>query len=73
MFSGGKTDTLTRLPKSRQNVYEELFLLDFSTSKLLAPEFSYTAPQTSQNHHPVSITPLSGIHIRYSVEDSSEE
>lgn len=48
VFSGGKTDTLTRLPKSRQNVYEELFLLDSSTSKLLAPAFSYTAPQTSK-------------------------
>lgn len=71
VFSGGKTDTLTRLPKSRQNVYEELFLLDSSTSKLLAPEFSYTAPQTSK--WPPSFYNLSGIRVRYSGEDSSVE
>lgn len=35
-----------KAPEIGQNVYEKLFLLDFSTSKLLAPEFSHTAPQT---------------------------
>lgn len=44
---GGKTETLTRLPKLDRMVKDiELFLLGFSTSRLLAPEFSHTAPQT---------------------------
>lgn len=78
-FNGGKTDT-----RGSQNWTEcswrELFLQDFSTSKLLAPEFPHTAPRTFSKWPPASTTQqlFNRVHAhavgtRYNEEDPREE
>lgn len=56
-FQGGKTDTLTRFPELDTCLWTELFLLDLSTSKWLAPEFSHTAPQPFSSWPPSFSSP----------------
>lgn len=66
-----------REEKLTECLWIELFLLDFPTSKLLAPKFSPTAPQTFSKRPPSfynsQLFNPSGISKRYSGEDSSEE
>lgn len=54
-FHGGKTDTRGS-PNWTECSWRELFLQDSSTSKLLAPEFSHTAPRTFSQWPPASTT-----------------
>lgn len=56
-LQGGKTDTLTRLPKLDRMFMNRALPSGLSTSKLLAPEFSHTAPQTFSKPSPSFYNP----------------
>lgn len=76
-----REEKLTHLQGSQNRtecLWIELFLLDFPTSKLLAPEFSHTVPQTFSKwppnfYNPQLSNPTEWHQHKVQWEDSSEE